>query len=540
MDRLPYEILENIASQISTRHQYHALSVCKKWYLPFCRSLYRHLSFNSRHQFKKFISNPTLLQHGVWIRSVQIGMPNFLFKWEDCVTGAIPLLPIQVGLTLKELCFLIHHLPLLQSISFDPRLWHFMKTDKIQFSNHMVSLPPLNHPRQFNFLNHVQLQKLHLRGADIFQSYRDNQLWKALKGLIYLQDLTIDGDGMWDTEHVMQFSMNDMNILHTYLPRLERLNMSDSVHFITGEYKGVIIAHSLTSLILFATVDCLKSWSDYFGSSYPNLHCLNIGLTSRHDKQTEPFRRWINKLTHLKHLTIHPRMAKESMDEHTLNDIHIESLSLGLWGHDLKTSTTAFDSIIQSKRLVDKITCLVIPIWSVQMNLSNCIRLTRLELSCLHRDGQEFAIDIILNSCPMLMYLELSWGQTSIGGEWKYHRSLKTLRMNHLMVSQDSLFHHLSVHCPRLEGLFLRRCRGIYQLNMSDTCFKYLVISELWMETQVNYLKLVQDQKRRIYQSYQDKITFQNCIQRIKQERDPMLVILCGLVEQLVFNGCRI
>ncbi|KAI7887831.1 uncharacterized protein EV154DRAFT_519588 [Mucor mucedo] len=559
MDTFPYEILENIASQITTDHQYNALTVCKGWYLPFCRSLYRHIHFTSRHQFKKFMST-SLVQHGSWIRTLHIGIPKS-FKWEDCVTGAIPLLPVQVGVTLHELSTLILYLPLLQSLNFDPRLWHFMKTDKIDFPHHIISLPPLDHPRQFRFM-HQSLRKLHLRGADIFRCHGDNGLLEALKGMTSLEDLTVDGDGMWDSEHVMQFSMNDMNTLHTYLPRLRRLDMTDSIHFVrTAEedhtkFENIAIQHSLSSLVLSASVDCLDTWCEYFGWSYPRLSSLNIKLSCRDNKQTLALRRWINKLSHLKHLTIHPSMAKEFMDEKTLDSAKlIQTLETGLWGHDLQTSTDAFHCLSQST-LAQRTTHLVIPIWSAVMDLSACTSLAKLELSCLHRDGQEFAMDVILSSCPVLNHLELSWGNLSSGTYWRKHGHLKTLRMNHVVVQGDHLFHDLSIQCPSLEGLFLRRCGGVHQLDMPGTHFKYMVVSELLIETSIimTYLKLIQFQKlqqqrqrqaakqsiARFYKSYQNQTTFQTCIQRLKNEKEHMLSIVCGSVEQLVFNGCRI
>lgn len=557
MNTFPYEILENIASNVSTHDQYNGLIVCKSWYLPFCRSLYRHVNFFSRHQFKKFIHSNSILHHGQLIRTIQIGVCSHkLFKAEDCVTGAIPLLPIQVGVTLHELLKLIHHIPLLQSFNFDHRLWHFMNTNKISFSNKISSLPPLDHPRQLRLLHGHMIQKLHLRGADMFQLHKEGKFLDALKGLSLVVDLTIDGDGMWDTEHVMHFTMNDMNTLHTYLPRLKRLNITDAVHF-SGQrlISGNVI--QLKEFQLFASVDCLDAWCSYFGSSYPLLSSLNIKLTSRH-KQKLALTQWINKLPHLKTLNIHPSMAKHFMDEKTLASVkNIETLEIGLWGHDMETSTNALQWLTKST-LFQNTRHLVIPIWSSVMDLSAYTLLFQLELYCLQRDSQEYAIDTILDSCPVLNQLELNWGKTSCSIKpWIKHNHLKSLRMNHVSILDHNVFAYLSVRCPKLEGLFLRRCNGVTELNMLGSHFKYIVISEVLLQTKVMaYLKLIQFQKleqhrkrratkqvARFYKSYQDQYTFQTCIQRLKieeEEEEEVISILCGSVEQLVFNGCRI
>lgn len=560
MNTFPYEILENIASHVSTHDQYHGLSVCKSWYLPFCRSLYRHLNFISRHQFKKFIH--TSLHHGQLIRTIQIGVSlHTLFKAEDCVTGAIPLLPIQVGVTLHELQKLILHIPLLQSFQFDHRLWHFMNTSKIDFPDKIASLPPLDHPRQLRLLHNGQrIRKLHLRGADIFQLHEKDKFLSALKDMTSVDDLTIDGDGMWDTEHVMHFSMTDMNTLHNYLPRLRKLSISDAIHFTTTTSQPSMTPHAihLKQLQLFGSFDCLDAWSNYFGSSYPLLISLNIKLSCRH-KQKLALTRWINKLSLLKSLTIHPSMARHFMDEKTLASAakHIDTLEIGLWGHDIETSTDALQWLTKSS-LFRSIRSLVIPIWSSSMDLSACLLLSQLELSCLQRDSQAFAIDTILDSCPVLKHLELNWGQTlCLNTSLNKHKNLKTLRMNHVNIVDPNVFAYVSVRCPQLEGLFLRRCSGVTDLNMLGTHFKYIVISEVLLQTKVmGYLKLIQFQKleqhrrrratkqvARYYKSYQDQYTFQTCIQRLKmeeQEEEQVISILCGSVEQLVFNGCKI
>lgn len=557
MNNLPYEILEMIATHVSKQDQFIGLTICKSWHLPFCRSLYRHVNLFSRFQLKTFLRSPNLAYHGQWIRTIQIGLPSSLFNTEDCVTGAIPFLRIQVGVTLHELLELIPHLPLLQSFNFDHRLWHFMNTANINFPSTISSLPPLDHPRQLRLLDGQMIQKLHLRGEYIFQLHQKELFLPSLKNLPVVTEFFLDGDGMWDTEHVMKFTMNHMNQLHAYLPKLTKLTITDAIHFIIVNTEQVkTSAQVLKKFQLSASVDCLDSWSRYFGSSYPLLTHLNIKLTSHH-KQKTGLAQWINKLGNLRVLDIHPTMAKFFMDDKTLASItpQLETLNTGVWGHDIETSTNAFRWLTNSK-LVANLKNLVIPIWnSNSMNLFGCTSLFRLELSCSQRNSQHYSIDTILDSCPVLNHLELNWGQVIVSNIHKRWHPLKTLRINH-SVCEPNVFGYVSVRCTTLQGLFLRRCTGVTELNMLNSHFKYIVISEVLLQTKVmSHLKLIRFQKleqdrskqpigqiARYYKTYQDQYTFQTCIRRLKseQQQEQLIAILCGSVEQLIFNGCRI
>ncbi|KAI9353157.1 hypothetical protein BD770DRAFT_141052 [Pilaira anomala] len=571
MNSFPYEILEIIASFVSTRDQYTGLTICKAWYLPFCRSLYRHIHLTTRSQLKKFLlsSNNTLPYHGQWIRTLHINSETtdlINFKTEDCITGAIPLSPIQVGVTFHELTNLIQYSPLLQSFDFDHRLWHFINTAQLVFPSTVSSLPALDHPRQLCLLEgQNMIQKLHLRGSDIFKLHQQALFLDSLKKIPQLTEFILDGDGMWDTEHIMHFTINDMIQLHLNLPKLKKLNISDAIHLtITSNGAGqeqlkTQEQNLMRKFQLLASVDCLETWSCYFSLAYPLLTHLKIKLTSRHPQKTG-LTQWFQKLNHLKVLDIHPSMAKDFMDQKTListGSLVIETLNTGVWGHDINTSVSALNWLMES-RFAHNIKKLVVPIWSSdKMELSGFKSLLQLELSCLQRDTQTYAIDTILDSCSHLNHLELNWGSVSVtnlhNSKHQQH-PLKTFRLNGVCIIDSNVFPYISMRCHQMHGLFMRRCTGLIELNMLNSNFKYIVISELLLQTKiVTYLKLIQFQKlelnrkskrktkeiARYYRTFQDPNTFQTRLQRLSIEQQE-LSVLCGSVDQFIFNGCRI
>ncbi len=184
LSHFPHELLEIIAFYLSTHGQYIGLTVCQSWYLPFCRILYRHIVITHRQQLKKFL---ILNHHSQFIRTIQIGVNDHTFKTEDCVTGAIPLLPIQVGVTSHELQLLTQQLPKLVSIYFDPRLLHFINSNDIQLSHNIQKLPPLNHPKLLSLLNGLNsIKKLHVRGSDMFCLHQQDKFLAIFKSLSLL------------------------------------------------------------------------------------------------------------------------------------------------------------------------------------------------------------------------------------------------------------------------------------------------------------------------------------------------------------------
>lgn len=563
----PHELLEIIASNLSTNDQYIGLTVCKSWYLPFCRILYRNIIITHRSQLKKLIFTTTKdLYHGKFIRTIQIGVNDHTFKPEDCVTGAIPLLPIQVGVTSQELHSLTQ-LPRLNSLYFDPRLWQFINPNNVTFQHSMKQLPPLDNPRQLVFLNQIGvIQKLHIRGSDMFQLHQDNKFLAIFKSLPLIHDLTIDGDGMWDTEHIMQFTTQDLDTLHSYLPNLCRLNITDAIHIVHDEsYTISTTTTKLEYLTLFASVERVDSLCHYLGTKHPHLSDLHLNIISSHTRiedHSVTFTRMLNRLNRLVSLKLHPNMCTQQfIHDQTFDKISsvLNHLELGLW------QPNALKKI--RKDLLPAITHLWIPTWnSTIIDLSVLKNLSSLELKCSsQRDNTAIQdkplntvlgvdINTILNTCSSLTHLEIQWGNITFDSSKLNRESqhgLKTLRLDHVSIGDTNLFGYISKRC-KLEGLFLRECLGITEINMLNTHFKYIVLSEL---NEIHHLKLIQFQRlekqrkrrrrnanaiARYYKSYKDQYTYQTCISRLNEEPENTIALLCGSIDKLLFNGCRI
>ncbi|GAN10961.1 hypothetical protein MAM1_0438c10511 [Mucor ambiguus] len=544
----PAEILEIVASHLPPNDQFQGLFVCKDWYAPFCRSLYRHIEFKNRPQFKTWLT--TSSQHKNLVRSIQFG--HHCAKYNDpqeqqqanvdCVTGAMPLYSMEVGVTSRELSTVLEQLPLLESMQFNSRLWQYLNTKQLEMSarNRLLTLPALDHPRQLSFIQSKRgllMSSLHLRGSDMFQLHKKGLFLDIFRSTPSLVELIVDADGLGDSKHVMLFSMQDVEALHQSLPCLKRLTLVDSVrlmepssldHDDSSEHQRIPSAR-LEKLHLHVQIEKygVHQWFNYFGYKYPLLTDLALHLSSPYQMPRQQSQQLAleyseklalatltSKLPLLEKLAIDHSMSKLYLGDTTIHNLsnnnkYLNRLQLGLWGDSVESTRIALQCVTSNAMTINSISHLCIPLWSSEKSidfsvLSKLHQLTHLELidkaggpqrkqanstvgtlyNSEHKNHSGYPLDIILTSCPYLINLKLHNGQITshtYQQQLQPHTHLKSLRMDRVEIYETSdVFHYLSNSCPNLTHVFLRKCiSDSFDLALSRLSLTQVVLSEL-------------------------------------------------------------
>ncbi|CEP19915.1 hypothetical protein [Parasitella parasitica] len=517
--KFPAEIIEIVASHLSPSDQYQGLTVCRNWYQPFCRSLYRHIQFKDRQQFKKWFSS----QHKDLVRSIQFGTSEKYHSQQqqisvDRVTGAIPLHSTRVGVTSDELVAILNELPLLDSIQFDSRLWQYLNTQQVQKAakDRLLALPALDHPKQLSFIQSKRgllMSRLHLRGSDIFKLHKKNLFLKIFQSTPFLEELIIDADGIGDAKHAMLFSIQDIEVLHLSLPNLKRLDLIDSVRLVESsssfDNQQAIAARPsrLEKLHLSVLIEkyAIPQWFRYFSWKYPQLFELTLSLSSPFQiprQQMAPENQekldlasFINSLARLEKLVIDNNTSRQYLCDTTISpkNKYLNQLQLGLWGDSLETTVKALQCVISSPGMTHSTSYLCIPLWSSQNSidfsvLANLRQLAHLEVmdksgqqlkqNSAHHDNNDqtnsgYPIDIILASCPYLTSLKLVNGQITAKQllQRQSHSNLRSIRMDRVAIHEtNDLFTCLSATCQNLKDIFLRQCiSDSFDLVMSNS-----------------------------------------------------------------------
>ncbi|KAL9544879.1 hypothetical protein MBANPS3_007411 [Mucor bainieri] len=476
----PAEILEIIASHLPSKDQHQGLFVCKDWYAPFCRSLYRHIEFKHRPQFKIWLDSSSQYRH--LVRSIQFGRhcANSNDPQEqqqskvDCVTGAMPLYSMEVGVTSRELKAVLEQLPLLESMQFDSRLWQYLNTRQLEkaaaTSNRLLTLPALDHPRQLSFIQSKR---------DMFQLHKKGLFLDIFRSTPNLMELTVDADGLSDSKHVMSFSMQDVEALHQSLPLLKRLALVDAVRLMepsssmdhddattssSSEHQIITVPSTrLAKLHLHVQIEKygIHQWLAYLSYKYPLLTDLALHLSSPYQTPRQPqlqsqqlaleqseksaLATLTSKLPLLEKLAIDSSMSKLYLGDTTIhslsnNNKHLNRLQVGLWGDSVESTHSALQCVTSNPMTINSISHLCIPLWSSEKSmdvslLSKLHQLTHLELIDKAGGGPQqqkqhtatttasrlfseqksqpagYPIDIILTSCPYLVDLKLHSGQ---------------------------------------------------------------------------------------------------------------------------------
>lgn len=555
----PAEILEIVATHLSRNDQYQGLFVCKNWYAPFCRSLYRHIEFKNRHQFKTWLH---CSHHKYLVRSIQFGhcakYNNPKQNNVDCVTGAIPLYSMEVGVTPEELSAVLDELPLLESMQFDSRLWQYLNMKQFEKAakNRLLTLPALDHPRQLSFIQSKRgllMSSLHLRGSDMFQLHKKRLFLDIFRSTPSLIELVVDGDGLGDSKHVMSFSMQDMETLHLLLPHLKRLDLIDSVRLIepsfdydSEQHVDTIQPTRLEKLHLHSQIEKygVHQWLNYFSYKYPLLTDLALHLSSPYQvprqqqqlalehPEKSALASLTSKLPLLKTLVIDNSMSKLYLSDTTINSLsnnnrHLNRLQVGLWGNNVESTHKALQCVTMNSMAISSISHLCIPLWSSEKSidfslLSKLHQLTHLELIdkaggprqkqaipntggtlfSEQKNHSGYPIDIILTSCPYLISLKLNSGQITshvYQQQLQPHIHLESIRMDRVEIYETSdVFHYLSSTCPNLTDIFLRKCiSDSFDLALSNLSLTRVVLSELrqYPDQQLDHLTLLQQQR---------------------------------------------
>ncbi|KAL9550039.1 hypothetical protein PS6_005747 [Mucor atramentarius] len=527
----PAEILEIIATHLSRNDQYQGLFVCKN-----CHRKYLVRSIQFGHCAK--YSNPK--QNNV-----------------DCVTGAIPLYSMEVGVTPEELSAVLDELPLLESMQFDSRLWQYLNTKQFEKAakNRLLTLPALDHPRQLSFIQSKRgllMSSLHLRGSDMFQLHKKRLFLDIFQSTPSLIELVVDGDGLGDSKHVMSFSMQDMEVLHLLLPHLKRLDLIDSVRLIepsfdydNEQHVDTIQPTRLEKLHLHSQIEKygVHQWLNYFSYKYPLLTDLALHLSSPYQvprqqqlalehPEKSALASLTSKLPLLETLVIDNSMSKLYLGDTTINSLsnnnkHLNRLQVGLWGNNVESTHEALQCVTMNSVTISSISHLCIPMWSSEKSidfslLSKLHQLTHLELIdkaggprqkqaipntggtlfSEQKNHSGYPIDIILTSCPYLISLKLNSGQITsqvYQQQLQLHVHLESIRMDRVEIYETSdVFHYLSSTCPNLTDIFLRKCiSDSFDLALSNLSLTRVVLSELrqYPGQQLDHLTLLQQQR---------------------------------------------
>ncbi|CAO3649895.1 unnamed protein product [Mucor fragilis] len=385
---------------------------------------------------------------------------------------------------LPDLC------PNLEVLNFDPETWKFVcYHSNVSKWSHLRQLPTLaSLGANLPILKDLGkgLRSLSIQSNMIVDISTQGRLVSILSLVPHISQLTIQGD----KESTLNLTLNDMEIIHKLLPSLSSLEIvGDNIqlHTMSDEREMINKTSRFPTAPQVATlrIDTRLTpvtWLYYVAHKYPRLKHLNIDVHYDTSNSMEDFRVEKALLLHLIHKCRHLEIIELSCPVlgHWFNASFFETLK----GHQCiqeikpiarRNGQIKFDAdfsfaLEQGK---DILTGLEIEQWRLDaklpctlQRLRSFTKLAYLELKC-DSYHDEYQINTLLESCPVLETLVLEWGSlvTPCQSVWKKRRHpLKSLSMTFASFSTD-LFDYLSLSCPHVSTISLAKCKQLCLIN---------------------------------------------------------------------------
>lgn len=497
--RLPSELIELIGSYLSNQEQYKCLFVCKNWFDPIHRSLYKTIQIKTRHQFKTLL--PQLESNGKLVRSL------YFCKSKH-----------RVGVTRKELDQLAIVCPYIEILDFHQAIWKYIYHSNLldQFK-HIYQLPPLTHNLRLS-QHQNQLTSLSLYGPIVSDYlFQQEELLKCTPHLVFLSF-----NSQQDKSHVIHVSITQLEFIHDSLPLLKELELSGSFKLqqITTTTTTITAAVHLTRFLLKAT-SISPQWIYYFAYKYPNLETLDLELTLLPQKQKEvdkSFSFLLKSCPNLNKIELDSSSAKTLMtkeffdiaDQHQhLKEIKMKDLVYNL----VSRQDGFFDLLVKrGKRWISGLGTEVIEsdltIRHILESLVTLNQLTDLVLCCGH-PYFDCELDLILDHCPNLIQLTIRSAQVIVSLEQQQQittsrvHGLKSISFSTVSFSSCILFDYLSLKCPVLTKLMCYECDqkqgNVIQIHMPQHTFETISLNGIRLsldQPNIRILSISQQQKK--------------------------------------------
>ncbi|KAF1799563.1 hypothetical protein FB192DRAFT_1387377 [Mucor lusitanicus] len=385
---------------------------------------------------------------------------------------------------LPDLC------PNLEVLDFDPKTWKFVcYHSNVSKWSHMRQLPTLaSLGANLPILKDLGkgLRSLSIQSNMIVDISTQGRLVSILSLVPHINQLAIQGD----EESTLNLTLNDMEIIHKLLPSLRRLDIvGDNIQLHTMNDKRETI-NKVNSFPTAPQVVSLRidtrltpvTWLCYVAHKYPQLKHLNIDVHYDTSHAMEDFQVEKALLLNLIHKCRHLETIELSCPvlSHWFNASFFETLK----GHQCiqeikpiarRNGQIKFDAefsfaLEQGK---DLLTALEIEQWRLDaklpctlQRLRSFTKLAYLELKC-DSYHDEYQINTLLESCPVLQTLVLEWGSliTPSQSLWKKRRHpLKSLSMTFASFSTN-LFDYLAKSCPHISTISLTKCKQLCLIN---------------------------------------------------------------------------
>ncbi|KAL0144401.1 hypothetical protein V8B55DRAFT_1486266 [Mucor lusitanicus] len=502
---LPREILEHIAGFLEANDQYSCLTVCKAWHPAFLYCLYRHIHLSSDEKSSQLQS--ILHSHGSLVRhvsfqqatSLRLGLGVHIMEHE-------PLKMTQEMLdTLEQAC------PLMETLQFDQTQWGAgALTLPRSLLLGLRQLPTLN----FGQFTHImagnssklnRLTHLHIRGNVDMIQHRKSAI-DLLAYTPHLTQLIFERDELHNKYKTPVISLEHMDRLHRYLPRLADLQFINHFNFGISNYymhqiqpatSMIPPQKSLKHLRLEGTLQSYQ-WMLYMAQQYPSLESLTLDLVHSPFSSVfaPPPMQFINHKIRESFQTI-------ADDYQHLRVLRIRGLSTPLWltpkfvaALEKKPFSTEIDAQMYGldfegvKKSIQALTSkengidlcgIRLPIWRRHSHHTNPLGtwrdtieplqtfqgLTHLELGAVSmsyvntpNEGDGFDLDTILNILPTLTSLKLSGSTLQLAKEAPHHTSTKLRELTlHKIAFSTSIMDYLSQCCFDLKRLIMYDCQ---------------------------------------------------------------------------------
>lgn len=487
---LPNEILIQIINYLTPQEKRNGLVICQDWYNVFRYGLYHSISIKTLCQLELLLkslskSSTQMTPNGHLIKNLFIQK-----KTVACLEKMIQerlIIPRFLFEQLPDLC------PNLEVLDFDPETWKFVCFhSNISKWNHMRQLPTLaSLGANLPFLQDLGqgLKSLSIQSSMIVDISTQGRLVSILSLVPHIHQLAIRGDKI----STLNLTLNDIEIIHRLLPCLKKLE-------IVGDNIQLPIMHghqvekdTIHMIDLFPTATQFTSlhidtrltpvtWLYYVAHKYPQLKYLHMNVhydtnNSMGDFQIEKslFLNLANKCRHIEIMEFSCPIL-----DHWFNVSLFETLKSHQCIQEIRSITqkngqikldSEFNLAIQHGRHL--LTALEIEQWRLDIKLPytlqklrNFTKLAYLELKC-DSYHDEYHVDSLLDSCPVLETLILEWGSlvTPIGTAWKRRKHpLKSLSMTFASFSTN-VFDYLSVNCPYISTISMIKCKQLCIIN---------------------------------------------------------------------------
>lgn len=486
---LPTEILIQIINYLTPQEKQKGLLICQDWYNVFRYGLYHSISIKTLQQLEMLLksltqsSSVSAVPNGHLVKHLCIQKKTIAYL-EKMIQERL-IIPRFLLEQLPDLC------PNLEVLDFDPETWRFVcYHSNVSKWNHMRQLPTLaSLGANLPILKDLGkgLRSLSIQSNMIVDISTQGRLVSILSLVPHINQLTIQGD----KEPTLNLTLNDMEIIHKLLPSLKSLEIvGDSIQLHTMD-NGRETINKVNSFPTAPQVVSLRidtrltpvTWLYYVAHKYPQLKHLNMSVHYDTSNAMEEFQVEKALFLNLTYKCRHLEIIELSCPilSHWFNTPFFETLK----GHQCiqeikpiacRNGQIKFDADFSFalEHGKDLLTSLEIEQWRLDaklpctlQRLRSFTKLAYLELKC-DSYHDEYQINALLESCPVLETLVLEWGSLitpSSQSLWKKRRHpLKSLSMTFASFSTN-LFDYLSLSCPHVNMISLAKCKQLCLIN---------------------------------------------------------------------------